>query len=133
MAKHIVVGYIDNPVGEAALDAAVEEASLRNAELIVVNASRGDAFVDENTVTKTGWKALEDKLSATGLTYRTVTPQRGHDPADQIVDTADEVDAALVVIGLRRRSPVGKLLLGSTAQRILMDAHCPVLAVRPRS
>jgi nucleotide-binding universal stress UspA family protein len=48
-----------------------------------------------------------------------------------VVDIADEVGAELIVIGMRRRSAVGKLLLGSTAQRILLDARCPVLAVKP--
>jgi len=43
---------------------------------------------------------------------------------------ANETDADLIVIGLRRRTPVGKLILGSNAQRILLDAPCAVLAVK---
>ena len=60
--------------------------------------------------------------------------QEAHDGdlADAVVRIADAVDASLIVIGLRRRSPVGKLLMGSTAQRILLDADRPVLAVKPR-
>ena len=43
---------------------------------------------------------------------------------------ADEVDADMIVIGLRRRTPVGKLIMGSNSQSILLDASCPVLAVK---
>ena len=55
---------------------------------------------------------------------------RGHEPAEDLIAVAEEVKADFIVIGLRRRSPVGKLILGSNAQRILLDAPCPVLAVK---
>ena len=50
--------------------------------------------------------------------------------ADDLDAIADEVGADLIVIGLRRRSPVGKLILGSAASRILLTAHHAVLAVK---
>ena len=53
------------------------------------------------------------------------------DIADAVLEVADEVGATLVVVGVRHRSPVGKMLLGSVAQRVILDAHCPVLAVKP--
>jgi nucleotide-binding universal stress UspA family protein len=50
--------------------------------------------------------------------------------ADEVLRVAQEVDASVIVIGLRKRSPVGKLLMGSSAQRILLEADRPVLAVK---
>jgi nucleotide-binding universal stress UspA family protein len=50
-----------------------------------------------------------------------------------VLSVAEEVSADLVVIGLRRRTPVGKLLMGSVAQRILLGAECAVLAVKPQA
>ena len=55
---------------------------------------------------------------------------RGFEPSEDLIALADAGEADLIVIGLRRRSPVGKLILGSNAQRILLDAECPVLAVK---
>ena len=55
---------------------------------------------------------------------------RGLEPAEDLIAAAEESDADVIVIGLRRRTPVGKLILGSNAQRILLDAPCPVLAVK---
>lgn len=53
------------------------------------------------------------------------------DVAEAVIDAADEDEAAVIVVGVRRRTAVGKLLLGSVAQRIILGAHCPVLAVKP--
>ncbi len=53
------------------------------------------------------------------------------DPADDLITAAEDSGASLIVIGLRRRTPRRKLILGASAQRILLDAPCPVLAVKP--
>ena len=58
---------------------------------------------------------------------------RGREPAEDLIEVAESSHAELIVIGLRRRTPVGKLILGSNAQRILLDATCPVLAVKATS
>ena len=115
----IVVGYSAKPEGKAALQRAVAEAQLRNARLIVVHTSP-DAEVDELTV----------ELDALGIPYEVKQAPDALDPAEELISAADSVDAEFIVIGLRRRSPVGKLLLGSNAQRVLLDASCPVLAVK---
>ena len=62
------------------------------------------------------------------LVTRAMVEQMG--PGSVVVDLAAETNAELIVIGVRRRTPVGKLILGSQAQRILLDAECPVLAVK---
>ena len=69
-------------------------------------------------------------LQEAGVEHEVRQLVRGLDPADDLVNVANEVSADIIVIGLRRRSPVGKLILGSNAQRVLLDAPCPVLAVK---
>ena len=65
-----------------------------------------------------------------GVDVEIVRVEQGSDPAEAIVRVAGERDASVIVIGLRHRTPVGKLIMGSSAQRILLDARCPVLAVK---
>ena len=55
----------------------------------------------------------------------------GSDVAEEILRVAADTDAAVVVIGLRHRTPVGKMIMGSVAQQVLLDAPCAVLAVKP--
>lgn len=125
----VLVGYIPTAEGRAALDAAITETRLRGTSLIVLNASRGDSLVDPRHATSDTMGDIEKELAAAGVPH-TVERRSGRDPVDEILHLADERDVDLVVIGLRRRSPVGKLLMGSAAQRILLEAGCPVLAVK---
>jgi nucleotide-binding universal stress UspA family protein len=126
----IVVGYLPSPEGEAALSAALAEARLRDQPLHVLNTARGDALVDPRFLSEAGVEELRTRLDASGVVYEIDQKVRGHEAADEVVEAADRVGASLIVIGIRRRSPTGKLLTGSQAQRILLDANCPVLAVK---
>jgi nucleotide-binding universal stress UspA family protein len=134
MNNSVVVGWIKSPEGQAAIDAAVEETRRRQGRLVVVHSSKGGADEDPNTVVelRDALADLEQRLGADGLEVTVRDYVRGKDPADDLIDVAEKEGAALIVIGLRRRSPVGKLLLGSNAQEILLRADCPVLAVKAR-
>lgn len=128
----VVVGYVPKPEGEAAVDQGIVEAKLRGAALIVVNSHRGGREYDGETSARSesDLSTLEAKLRASGLEYDVRQLVRGFEPAEDLIGIAEDSDADLIVIGLRRRTPVGKLILGSNAQRILLDAPCPVLAVK---
>ena len=126
----IVVGYVPKPEGRAALQRAVDEARLRGQSLVIVNASRGDAHVDASYASVQDVEIVKSQLDSSGVDYQVRQLVGGHEPADEVLNVAKEVDADLIVIGLRRRTTVGKLILGSTAQRILLGATCSVLAVK---
>jgi nucleotide-binding universal stress UspA family protein len=128
----VVVGYVPKPEGEAAVDRGIEEARLRSLKLIVVNSHRGGREYDDETSNQSRQQltALETRLRDSGVEYDLREMVRGFEPAEDLISVAETNDAELIVIGLRRRTPVGKLILGSNAQRILLDAPCPVLAVK---
>ena len=118
-ASVIVVGYSIAPEGRAALSRAVREARIRQSELVVVAVSPDE-----------GNASLAAELAATGIPHRIQDTDGTLEPAEELINAAESLDADFIVIGLRRRSPVGKRLLGSNAQRVLLDASCAVLAVK---
>ena len=126
----VVVGHVPNPRGQAALAHGIRESRQRGARLVVVNASRGDALVDEDYLQGDALTRLHEELAGTGVPFEVRQPVRSRDVADELAEVTGETGADLLVIGLRRRSAVGKLLMGSAAQRILLDVDCPVLAVK---
>lgn len=127
----IVVGYDPTPQGEAALAAGGDEARLRGARMVVVSSSKGESHVDPTRPQTSALAMKAAALRQSGLEVEVRNLETARDPAAAIISVADEVGATLVVLGLRRRTAVGKLLLGSTAQRVLLEAGCSVLAVRP--
>jgi len=130
----VVVGYVPTPEGRAALYRAAEECRLRKTRLVVINSNRGGKDLDAEDAARyeTELDEVRRRLEAAGVAHEVRQLVRGMEPAEDLIAVAEEVAADFIVIGLRRRTPVGKLILGSNAQRILLDAPCPVLAVKAR-
>ena len=114
----VVVAHTSTEEGRAALEAAAQEARRRGGEDVVVFAM-GPTAPD-------GLPVAED------IATTVLRPDEGQDDVvGQLLDLADQVSASCIVIGIRHRSPVGKLLLGSVAQQVLLEASVPVIAVKP--
>jgi nucleotide-binding universal stress UspA family protein len=128
----IVAGFLRSPEGRAALQRAIEETRLRDGELLVVHSMRGGERDElENVLTyREEFEQLEKQLAEEDIRYRLVEYARGNAPSEDLLQAAQDEDADLIVIGIRRRTPVGKLILGSNAQDILLHADCAVLAVK---
>jgi nucleotide-binding universal stress UspA family protein len=126
----IIVGYRPTPEGRAALDRAIDEARRSGARLLVINSAERPAGSPEPISAERGVDALSQRLEAAGIVHEIRQLDLDDDPAEAILSGVSDRVADLIVIGLRRRTPVGKLITGSVAQRVLLDADCPVLTVK---
>lgn len=124
----VIVGYVPTQEGRAALGYAVKECVLRQCDLVVVQSPRrGEDSADELAADV---ESARSELEGSGLALEVTPGAEGNDAAEDLIDAAATRSGDLIVIGLRRRTPIGKLILGSNAQRILLDAPCPVIAVK---
>ncbi|HWC21900.1 MAG TPA: universal stress protein [Flexivirga sp.] len=114
----VMVAVPDSEEGARAFDAAVREAAERKTGLVVVNLTLG---------------AVDLGVVPEGMSCEVVGRKgRGdRDPADTVLQALRaRPDVDRLVIGVARRSPVGKFILGSTSQRLILEAEVPVLAVK---
>jgi nucleotide-binding universal stress UspA family protein len=131
--RTIVTGYLPTPEGNAALEVAKRWALVAGAKLVVVNTGRDGDYSHPNFASAQDIDAIEAELAQAGIEHEVHQPTDGRSAAESILGAAATNVADLIVIGMRRRSPVGKLITGSTAQQILLDASCPVLSVKPQA
>jgi nucleotide-binding universal stress UspA family protein len=128
----ILVAFEGSNVTKAALEVAVKHARAFEGELLLVwSMAKGDE--DQQDDIQTAEKSLaywKDHLEGRGLVCQTHLLIRGLEAGEDLVRFASEHDVAEIVIGIRRRSKVGKLLFGSTAQYVILNAPCPVVTVR---
>ena len=128
--RTIVVGYLPTPEGLAAFQSAKKWAQASSARLVVLNTGHNGDYAHASFATAQDMDAIDGELREAGIDHVVLQPTDGRGAAELILTTATQEQADLVVIGLRRRSPAGKLITGSTAQQILLDAPCPVLSVK---
>ena len=121
----ILVGRSRTREGAAAFDAGIAEAKIRNLDMVVFDLSPGAGAAGEAG----GGQDFPSEVDGVRLSYR-APDERSRDAAGDLLDAAQDLGATLIVIGVRHRSPVGKLLLGSAAQQIILEANTAVLAVK---
>jgi nucleotide-binding universal stress UspA family protein len=127
----VLIGYVPTPSGEAALAAGIAEAVAHGDDVVILNSPRRGSTVDPHLVGEDVDVRLVAAAADQGVSARVDHTDHGHDVADAFADAVERTSARLVVLGLRRRSPVGKLMMGSAAQRLLLELDVPILAVKP--
>ncbi len=126
----VLVAYVPRPEGQAALDKGIEIATKNNEQLVVVNAGPGGRSDDPNVVSGYEVERVEERLATLPIKTEFKVFVRGNSAIEEIEEMVQTLQVTILVIGLRKRNPVGKLLLGSMAQDILLNVPCPVLAVK---
>ena len=126
----ILVAYVPRPEGEAAFAKGLEIAQQTKEQLVVVNAGPGGPKEDPSLANEWDIERLERRAAEVGVKLEVKQFVRGSSAVTEVEMLVTERQVSLVVIGLRVRSRVGKLLLGSVAQDILLSVPCPVLAVK---
>ena len=126
----ILVAYVPRPEGQAALDKGMEIAKRRQERLVVVNASPGGSQEDQSKADAQEGERVEALLAGSGLDAEFKQFIRGKSAVAEVEALVDTLQVSLLVIGLRKRTAVGKLILGSVAQDLLLSVSCPVLAVK---
>ena len=127
-----LVAYNGTKESKAALELAKAHADVFDAKLVVVSSSeggKGEKIEDINKI-KQDLERIQQDISNDGLECEVEQLARGLTPGEDIVLYADENGIDQIYVGIRKKSRTSKLILGSTAQFIILKAKCPVISVK---
>ncbi|MFU8768730.1 MAG: universal stress protein [Desulfotignum sp.] len=128
----ILVGYKGVNVGKDLLEVAARHARAFDGQVVVVTSLKGGANADQREVLEVEENLRQAKifLDEKKIPCETHLLIRGMESGEDIVGFAKDTGAEEIIIGVKSRSKVGKLLFGSTAQAVILQAHCPVVTVK---
>lgn len=129
----LIVGYKSGTnQAENLLELALKRAQLFNATVLIVTVMAEGMEKDQDRITeaKAGLETARTHFDRKKIPCQTHLLIRGIDPADDLVTFAKETQANEIIIGVKNRTRVGKLLLGSTAQAVILNSPCPVVSIR---
>jgi len=126
----IAVAYRPDDFGRAALEWAAAQARATDESLLIINVHRVEPRLDTGHAKGRHLQDVTEALAKDNVPYE-LRQVEGENVASTVLFEAEQAGATLVVIGVRPRSPVGKILMGSVAQQILLDSAVPVVAVKP--
>lgn len=131
----ILVAYDGSKSSENALQLAIEHAKVFQASLDVITSAERTKTEKDLPLVEEAEKRLwqvEEACKKQGVACSTHLLIRGFSPGEDTVEFAKENGIDEIVVGIRKESKVGKLVMGSTAQYVILKAPCPVVTIRNR-
>ena len=126
----LLVGFDGSNSGKEAVNLAKKRGKIFSAEIIVIASMEKGTDNDEIAKVNQHLTWAKKSLEETGLKCESQLLIRGNSPGEDIVKFAEDNQVDEIIVGVKRRSKVGKILMGSTAQYVILKAHCPVLTVK---
>ena len=129
---NILVGYDGSNAAMDAMKLAKKHAKAFDAKVYVVTSLRGGSDSSDDKIS-TGEQYLDfarDFFENKGISVETHLLVRGMEPGEDIVQFARENNTDEIIIGVRKRSNMGKILFGSTARYVILEASCPVVTIK---
>jgi nucleotide-binding universal stress UspA family protein len=129
----ILVGYDGSNVARDALKLAAKRARVWGAKIDAINCMTQSRNLEYKEIRKTEQNLEGDAhhiLNSDKVSYETHLLISGQDSGESLVEYAEQNKVDEIIIGLQKRSKVGKLMFGSTAQYIILNAPCPVVSIK---
>ena len=127
-----LVGYTGSEESKAAMALAKDQAKVLNAKVVVIISMEGGAGEKPEDIGKaeTNLKFANSFFEGSGVEFETQQLARGLSPGEDLVKFAEDNDIDQLFVGIEKKSKTRKMLLGSTAQFVILKAPCPVVTVK---